>query len=114
MKIFFVRFAHTKIFLQQKNSELRLVKIVINFVDTRPDWIYFSYIQDAGRTALSVASAADHTEVVDLLISRGATVDYQGQVHEAPVSSHVCIILVITACVLDEWYINIIMMIVLI
>ena len=42
--------------------------------------MHFSYIQDAGLTALCIASAAGHTEVVDLLISRGAIVDYQDKV----------------------------------
>ena len=44
--------------------------------------MYFSYIQGSGFTALFVASMEGHTEVVDLLISRGATVDYQGKVYE--------------------------------
>ena len=43
--------------------------------------MYFSYIQDAGASALCVASAAGNTKVVNLLISRGATVDYQDKVH---------------------------------
>ena len=38
------------------------------------------YIQDNGATALHIASAMGHTEVVDLLISRSATVDYPKQV----------------------------------
>ena len=55
------------------------------FIDRRLDWMYFSYIQDVGRTALLFASAAGHAEVVDLLISRGANVDYQDKVHEVVV-----------------------------
>ena len=51
--------------------------------------MYFSHIQDGGATALRIASFSGHTEVVELLISRGATVDYQDKVHEAAVNSHV-------------------------
>ena len=50
--------------------------------------MYFSYIQN-GSTALRIASFKGHTEVVELLISRGATVDYQDKVHEPVVNSHV-------------------------
>ena len=52
------------------------------FLNIKPDRIYFCYVQDDGATALCIASSEGHAEVVDLLISRGATVDYQDKVHE--------------------------------
>lgn len=58
----------------------------LSLSDTKPDWMYSSYLQDDGATALHIASAAGHTEVVDLLISKGATVDFQDKVHEVVVS----------------------------
>ena len=56
-----------------------------------PDRMYFSYIQDAGATALRVASADGQTEVARVLISRGASVDYQDEVRQS------CMIRIITA-----------------
>ena len=55
-----------------------------------PDRMYFSYIQDAGATALRVASADGQTEVARVLISRGASVDYQDEVRQS------CMIRIIT------------------
>ena len=55
-----------------------------------PDRMYFSYIQDAGYTALRVASFNGHTEVAGVLISRGAAVDYQDKVRQS------CMIRIIT------------------
>ena len=49
----------------------------------------FINIQEAYASALFIASIAGYTEVVDLLISRGATVDYQDKVHEAVFNSYV-------------------------
>ena len=48
-----------------------------------PDRMHFSYIQDAGCTALRVASADGHREVVAVLIARGATVDYKDEVRQS-------------------------------
>ena len=56
-----------------------------------PDQIrctYLTFMQDDGASALCIASAEGHTKVVDLLISRGATVDYQDKVREAVVNSY--------------------------
>ena len=52
--------------------------------------MYFSYIQDAGYTALRIASVKGHTEVAGVLIARGAAVDYQDKVRQS------CMIRVIT------------------
>ena len=52
--------------------------------------MYFSYIQDAGSTALRIASVEGHTEVAGVLIARGAAVDYQDKVRQS------CMIRVIT------------------
>ena len=66
------------------------VKIVLhNYFHTTPSWMHVYYIQDGGYTALRVASAKGYTEIVDFLISRGATLDYQDKVHEAVINSHV-------------------------
>ena len=45
--------------------------------------MYFSYIQDAGSTALRVASASGQTEVARVLIARGASLDYQDEVRQS-------------------------------
>ena len=58
--------------------------------------MYFSHIQ-YGSTALCIASAKGHTEVVELLISRGATVDYQDKVHESV--NGICIVVMIVRSV---------------
>ena len=42
--------------------------------------------------------------MVELLISRGATVDYQDKVHEPVVSSHVRMILNITVSLINGMY----------
>ena len=55
-----------------------------------PDRMYFSYIQDAGFTALRVASAHGRTEVARVLIARGASLDYQDEVRQS------CMIHIIT------------------
>ena len=48
-----------------------------------PDRMHFSYIQTLGSTALRVASANGHREVVAVLIARGATVDYKDEVRQS-------------------------------
>ena len=55
-----------------------------------PDRMYFSYIQDAGCTALRVASAYGQTDVARVLIARGASLDYQDEVRQ------LCMIRIIT------------------
>ena len=47
------------------------------------DRMYFSYIQDAGYTALRVACAFGQAEVAGVLIARGAVVDYQDKVRQS-------------------------------
>ena len=48
-----------------------------------PDSMHFSYIQNAGATALRVASVHGRPEVVAVLIARGATVDYKDEVRHS-------------------------------
>ena len=64
------------------------VKVVLYRYQTRLD-VLLLYIQGGRFSALCIASNKGHTEVVELLISRGATVDYQDKVHEEAVNSHV-------------------------
>ena len=62
----------------------------LSLIDARSDRMHFSYIQDAGATALRVASVHGHTEVAGVLIARGAVVDYQDKVRQS------CMIRIIT------------------
>ena len=55
-----------------------------------PDRMYFTYIQDNDSTALRVASVNGQTEVVRVLIARGASLDYQDEVRQS------CMIRIIT------------------
>ena len=58
-----------------------------------PDRMYFSYIQTLGSTALRVASVHGQTEVARVLISRGASVDYQDEVRQSCILRIIAVVL---------------------